>query len=232
MPIGAIGAAASAAVAMAASPAAPGAAGDATRPPAPAHRGRMDPLVVDPAGWVGGARVVLSPNANARPDDVAPTLLVIHNISLPPGCFGTGDIAALFTNTLDFEAHPFYETIRGLRVSSHFLITRYGELVQFVSTLQRAWHAGVSCFAGREACNDFSIGIELEGTDDLAFTALQYETLATLTVALRARHPIDHVVGHADIAPGRKTDPGPHFDWDGYAKAAMLPGDALLPRAP
>ncbi|MCY0388908.1 1,6-anhydro-N-acetylmuramyl-L-alanine amidase AmpD [Robbsia sp. Bb-Pol-6] len=193
---------------------------------------QVDAPVVDAAGWVSGARIVHSPNANLRPDGVLPTLLVIHNISLPPGCFGGDDITSLFTNTLDFDAHPFYRTIRGLRVSSHFLITRDGDLLQFVSTLERAWHAGVSAFAGREGCNDFSIGIELEGSDDLAFTALQYATLASLTMSLRARHPIDAIVGHADIAPGRKTDPGPYFDWDGYATAAMLPDHALPMRNP
>ncbi|MGI4982406.1 MAG: 1,6-anhydro-N-acetylmuramyl-L-alanine amidase AmpD [Janthinobacterium lividum] len=184
---------------------------------------------VDASGWLHGACVVHSPNADPRPDGVLPTLLVIHNISLPPGCFGARDITALFTNTLDFDAHPFYQTIRGLRVSSHFLIARDGGLTQFVSTLERAWHAGASCFAGRERCNDFSIGVELEGTDDRAFAAPQYATLASLTKSLRARHPIGAVAGHADIAPGRKTDPGPYFDWNAYGEAAALPGH-VLPR--
>lgn len=172
-------------------------------------------------------RLVHSPNADARPDDTSPSLLVVHNISLPPDCFGTGDIERLFTNTLDFDADPFYATIRGLRVSAHFLIARDGELIQFVSTQARAWHAGQSSFAGRVRCNDFSIGVELEGSDAVPFECAQYHTLAALTAALRARYPIDAVAGHADIAPGRKTDPGPFFDWIRFAEAANLPMDLM-----
>jgi len=178
-------------------------------------------------GWLDAARIVPSPNVDARPPEVVPSLVVIHNISLPPSCFGTGDIEALFTNTLDFDAHPFYKTIRGLRVSSHFLIDRDGAIVQFASTLARAWHAGQSCFAGRERCNDFAVGIELEGCDDAPFEVAQYEALALLSTALMERHAIAAFVGHSDISPGRKTDPGPYFDWSAFARTASLPADKL-----
>lgn len=178
-------------------------------------------------GWLDAARIVPSPNVDARPPNVAPSLVVIHNISLPPSCFGTGDIEALFTNTLDFDADPFYMTIRGLRVSSHFLITREAEVVQFASTLERAWHAGQSHFGGRDRCNDFAIGIELEGCDDGPFEAIQYEALARLSTALMVRHTIEAFAGHSDISPGRKTDPGPYFDWSAFARAASLSPDKL-----
>jgi len=187
----------------------------------------MTAWVVSSDGWLEGARIVPSPNVDARPHDESPSLVVIHNISLPPSCFGTGDIEALFTNTLDFDAHPFFQTIRGLRVSSHFLITREAEVVQFASTLARAWHAGQSHFAGRERCNDFAIGIELEGCDDAPFEAAQYTVLTRLSDALTKRHAIEAFVGHSDIAPGRKTDPGPYFDWSAFARAASLPPDRL-----
>lgn len=140
-------------------------------------------------------------------------LIVIHAISLPPGEFGGDAIERLFTNTLDPALHPYYRQIHGLRVSAHFLIGRDGALVQFVSCERRAWHAGASQWRERDRCNDFSIGIELEGCDTLPFEAAQYERLAALIVAVERRYPIAHIVGHADIAPGRKTDPGPHFDW-------------------
>lgn len=140
-------------------------------------------------------------------------LIVIHAISLPPGEFGGDAIERLFTNTLDPALHPYYRQIHRLRVSAHFLIRRDGAMVQFVSCERRAWHAGVSSWRERERCNDFSVGIELEGCDTLPFEAAQYERLATLIVAVEQRYPISHIVGHADIAPGRKTDPGPHFDW-------------------
>ncbi len=157
-----------------------------------------------------------SPNHDPRPGDEAPYLLVIHNISLPPGVF-TGDaIIDFFQNRLDISSHPWFENIRDLRVSAHFLIRRDGTIVQFVPTVLRAWHAGVSSFEGRERCNDFSIGIELEGTDTLAYTDAQYERLAGLAAAIRTRHPIRAVRGHEHIAPGRKTDPGPSFDWDRF----------------
>ncbi|MAL95983.1 MAG: 1,6-anhydro-N-acetylmuramyl-L-alanine amidase AmpD [Haliea sp.] len=168
------------------------------------------------AGWVSTARHVPSPNCEPRPPGVAPELVVIHNISLPPGEFGGPGIEQLFTNTLDWDAHPYYQSIRGLRVSAHFLLRRDGELLQFVSTEERAWHAGVSCWQGRDNCNDFSIGIELEGTDTQAYTEAQYAGLKRLIGLLRKHYPgigPGDLAGHADVAPGRKTDPGPAFDW-------------------
>jgi AmpD protein len=144
------------------------------------------------------------------------SLLVIHNISLPPGEFGGTGIAELFTNRLDAAAHPYYATVAGAKVSAHFLIRRDGELLQFVPCGSRAWHAGDSSWKGRACCNDFSIGIELEGTDEAPFTSAQYRRLAGLTRALKARYPLRDIVGHSDIAPGRKSDPGPHFDWSRY----------------
>lgn len=154
-----------------------------------------------------------SPNCDARPADANIELVVIHAISLPPDEFGGQGIIQLFTNCLDSDAHPYYATIHGLRVSAHFLVRRDGELLQFVSCSQRAWHAGVSSWRGRGACNDFSLGIELEGCDGIAFTDSQYATLNHLLEELHARYPIVDVVGHSDVAPGRKTDPGPCFDW-------------------
>ncbi|MEO1767457.1 1,6-anhydro-N-acetylmuramyl-L-alanine amidase AmpD [Thiobacter aerophilum] len=173
----------------------------------------MSLLRLDAGGWIEGVKRVPSPNFDARPPGEAVTLVVIHNISLPPGEYGGPGILELFTNRLDCAAHPYYEALRDLRVSAHFLIRRDGELVQFVSTHDRAWHAGVSCFRGRERCNDFSIGIELEGSDFEPFTDAQYTALSHLLPALAATHPIRDIAGHADIAPGRKTDPGPFFDW-------------------
>ena len=170
--------------------------------------------VVD--GWLAGAERLCSPNADSRPPGEVPTLLVIHNISLPPGCFGGGEVRAFFTNSLDCSAHPYFTEIAGLRVSAHLLIDREGTIPQFVSFLDRAWHAGVSSFEGRERCNDFSIGIELEGTDTEPYTERQYDELAAVCAALMDAYPgitPARIVGHADIAPGRKTDPGPAFDW-------------------
>ncbi|MNE10162.1 1,6-anhydro-N-acetylmuramyl-L-alanine amidase AmpD [compost metagenome] len=144
---------------------------------------------------------------------------MIHNISLPPAQFATGKVQAFFQNRLDITEHPYFEGIAQLRVSAHFLIERDGTLTQFVSCLERAWHAGVSRFAGREGCNDFSLGIELEGTDDLPFTDAQYQALSALTRQLQAAYPaitLERICGHSDIAPGRKTDPGPAFDWARY----------------
>jgi len=170
----------------------------------------------DADGWCPQARRVESPNCDQRPDGVAPDLLVIHNISLPPGEFGGPYIEQLFTNRLDCDAHPYFDRLRELRVSAHFLIRRDGGLVQFVSCERRAWHAGASDFCGRERCNDFSIGIELEGTDFESFAAVQYDVLAALTQALAARYPLGAIAGHEHIAPVRKTDPGPCFDWPRY----------------
>lgn len=168
-------------------------------------------------GWLEGARRVDSPNFDERPSGCEPELIVIHGISLPPGEFGGSGIDRLFCNALDPNEHPYYEQIRHLRVSSHVLISRFGELTQYVSFLHRAWHAGESSYCGRRACNDFSVGIELEGTDDEPYEAIQYERLGRLVRALRRTYSSlrqAELVGHSDIAPGRKTDPGPHFDWD------------------
>ncbi|MCA1978951.1 MAG: 1,6-anhydro-N-acetylmuramyl-L-alanine amidase AmpD [Thiobacillus sp.] len=180
----------------------------------------MNDATIDADGWYAPANRIASPNCDARPDGAAIELVVIHNISLPPGVFGGDAVIDLFTNRLDWDAHPYYQGIRGLRVSAHFLIRRDGSLIQFVPCGLRAWHAGVSSWQGRERCNDFSVGIELEGSDDTPFTDAQYATLAPLVDALKRRYPIRGVVGHSDIAPGRKTDPGPHFDW------RRLDGDA------
>lgn len=173
-------------------------------------------LAVDGKGIVSGARFVASPNFDERAWGGEISLLVIHNISLPPNEYGGTGILDLFTNRLDPAGHPYYETIKDLKVSSHFLIRRDGELIQFVPCTQRAWHAGASNWCGRERCNDFSIGIELEGSDFDPFTDAQYDALARLTRALKAAYPITDIVGHSDIAPGRKTDPGPYFDWVRY----------------
>ena len=165
------------------------------------------------------ATFVASPNADDRPSDSDIELLVIHNISLPPGEFGTGCVQKLFCNDLDCDTHPFFDGLRELRVSAHLLIERSGALYQFVEFDRRAWHAGQSCFRGRERCNDFSLGIELEGTDDQAFTERQYRALLGVTRALISEYPAlnsGRIVGHSDIAPGRKTDPGPCFDWPRY----------------
>lgn len=173
----------------------------------------MERGFLDAEGILEGAVQVSSPNCDDRPERAEVTLLVVHNISLPPGEFGGDGIVGLFTNTLDFSTHPYYETLRELKVSAHFLIRRGGELIQLVPCAKRAWHAGASSWHGREACNDVSVGVELEGADDQAYTDLQYTCLAGLLRDLRRRYPIVDIVGHADIAPGRKTDPGPAFEW-------------------
>jgi N-acetyl-anhydromuramoyl-L-alanine amidase len=170
-------------------------------------------MMVDAAGRVDAARYVASPNSDERPIGETITLLVIHNISLPPGEFGSDGIERLFTNALDTATHPYYRTLAGVRVSAHFLIRRSGELLQFVPCAKRAWHAGESSWRGRSRCNDFSIGIELEGVDDLRYTEPQYRQLAELARWLRSAYPITDIAGHSDIAPSRKTDPGPSFDW-------------------
>ncbi|GIZ12926.1 1,6-anhydro-N-acetylmuramyl-L-alanine amidase AmpD [Pseudomonas sp. NCCP-436] len=167
------------------------------------------------SGWFNGIRHCPSPNFNTRPTGEI-SLLVVHNISLPPGEFGTGRVQAFFQNRLPVEEHPFFAEIASLQVSAHFLIERDGSLTQFVSCLDRAWHAGMSQFDGRDNCNDFSLGVELEGTDDLPYTDAQYHCLAALTRQLLAAYPAltpERIRGHSDIAPGRKTDPGPAFDW-------------------
>ena len=186
---------------------------------------------LDQSGWLHsgpGIQLALSPNHDQRPTGINPDLLVLHNISLPPGQFGGPEIMDFFLNQLDTSTHPWLENIRNMRVSAHFLIRRNGHIVQFVPTLARAWHAGVSCFEGRKRCNDFSIGIELEGTDTLPYTGAQYTSLKHLAGAIRQRHPITAVRGHEHIAPGRKTDPGPAFDWGRFAKDGDWP-DVYLP---
>jgi AmpD protein len=177
-------------------------------------------LAIDARGRASRAMFVVSPNRDERPPATPITLIVIHGISMPPGEFGGDAIARLFTNTLDPAAHRAFAGVAALRVSSHYLIRRDGTLVQFVPCSQRAWHAGVSAWRGRERCNDFSIGIELEGTDDIPYGAPQYTTLARLTKALRRRYPIADIAGHSEVAPGRKTDPGPAFDWARYRRLA------------
>jgi AmpD protein len=180
-------------------------------------------LRIDRNGLLESACFAASPNSDTRPAGSTVELLVIHGISLPPGEFGGPGIVDLFTNHLDRDAHPYYRAIAGLKVSSHFLIRRDGGIIQFVACNQRAWHAGESCWRGRVRCNDFSIGIELEGTDDVPFEGVQYERLAELTRALMATYPITDIVGHSDIAPGRKTDPGPCFDWARYRELLTDP---------
>ena len=167
-------------------------------------------------GRISFARWTPSPNFGPRPDGAGISLLVVHNISLPPGQFGGREIEDFFCNQLDHSAHPYFKTIEGVQVSAHLLIRRDGALVQFVSLLDRAWHAGRSCFEGQEECNDFSIGIELEGTDDQPYTPLQYQKLAEVSRALINAYPAmsaERITGHQHIAPGRKTDPGEAFDW-------------------
>jgi AmpD protein len=174
-------------------------------------------------GWYRFARRLDSPNFGPRPVAAVVDLVIIHSISLPPGQFGGDEVQRLFTNTLDWDAHPYFASIRGAQVSSHFYIRRHGELWQFVSCDDRAWHAGVSRFQGRDNCNDFSIGIELEGLEGLAFEAAQYETLTGLCAALAQRYPVAHVAGHEHVAPGRKADPGPGFQWGHWAHTLAWP---------
>ncbi|MFT5603289.1 MAG: AmpD protein [Paracoccaceae bacterium] len=177
--------------------------------------------IIDSKGWLTELERCPSPNYDERPQDADISLLVIHNISLPSGQFGGAHIQALFCNQLDCSSHLEFADLRGLRVSSHLLINRDGELCQFVSFLDRAWHAGVSECRGRSNCNDFSIGIELEGTDELPYTDRQYKSLGGVTKTLQTHYPQlanEGIVGHSDIAPGRKTDPGDAFDWRRYRK--------------
>jgi N-acetyl-anhydromuramoyl-L-alanine amidase len=187
------------------------------------------PFTIDASGWVVQARRVPSPNQDARPPQTRIELLLIHNISLPPGEFGTGAIEQLFTNRLDHDAHPYFDTLRALRVSAHFLIARDGALIQFVGCADRAWHAGESLFEGRTRCNDFSLGIELEGTDTLAYTDAQYEVLGRLGRALFAAYPLRAVRGHNDVSGPRKTDPGAAFDWPRFARALNVGPAAFVP---
>ena len=180
-------------------------------------------------GWCRLARAVHSPNFGPRPPRTAVDLLVLHSISLPPGEYGGPYIEQLFTNTLDFDAHPYFQSIRGLQVSAHFVVRRDGSILQFVSCDDRAWHAGVSSWNGRSQCNDNSIGIELEGLEGHTFAPEQYPALAQLALAIAAQYPIAQVVGHEHIAPGRKHDPGAGFDWrdlqqrTGWSNARFAP---------
>ena len=174
---------------------------------------RSEPATDWHDGWWRPARALPSPNHGPRPPGAHIDLIVVHSISLPPGEYGGDAVARLFTNTLDWDEHPYYGTIRGLEVSAHFFIRRDGEVWQFVSGDRRAWHAGRSCYRGRDNCNDDSIGIELEGLEGQVFEPRQYQQLAKLCQALRAHYPIRHVAGHEHIAPGRKHDPGAGFDW-------------------
>ncbi len=173
-------------------------------------------MKVNAHGWLSGLRRVPSPNFDARPPNKKASLLIIHSISLPPEQFSGASVEQLFTNTLNCDEHPYYEKLRGVKVSAHFFIRRNGEAIQFVSCNQRAWHAGVSEWWGKSRCNDFSLGIELEGSDLVPYTDKQYKKLQYLTRRLQRSYPLKQIVGHADVAPGRKTDPGPFFDWKRY----------------
>ena len=170
-------------------------------------------------GWYKFARPLASPNFGARPANTQINLIVIHSISLPPGKYGGDEVQQLFTNTLDWDAHPYFEQIRGAQVSAHFYIRRNGELWQFVSCDDRAWHAGQSSYLGKDNCNDYSVGIELEGLEGDSFEAAQYESLTSVCAALQQNYPIAHVTGHEHIAPGRKADPGAQFDWQQVRRA-------------
>lgn len=167
------------------------------------------------SGLIQGVEYLPSPHCDERPDAADISLIVVHSISLPPGEFGTGDIQSFFCGKLDFTKHPYFQSIADLRVSAHLLISRDGALTQFVPFCQRAWHAGESSYQGRSRCNDFSVGIELEGVDDIPYEPAQYQALAKVIKALQRAYPAikDNIIGHEDIAPGRKTDPGPAFDW-------------------
>ena len=181
----------------------------------------MTAITIDAAGWLQTVDVVPSPNFDARPENSKIKLIVIHGISLPPGEFGGGYIQEFFCNNLDSKAHNYFAEIYDMRVSAHCLIERDGNIIQFVSFLDRAWHAGVSNWCGEENCNNYSIGIELEGTDELDYCEAQYRSLGHLVKCLQSRYgdiEPDSVCGHSDIAPGRKTDPGPAFDWTRLSK--------------
>jgi AmpD protein len=188
-------------------------------------------FIISEDGWCSSAFRYDSPHYNSRPADTAIDLLVLHNISLPAGQFGGPHVSDLFTGRVDYNADPSFADLRNLEVSAHFFVRRDGRLVQYVSCNDRAWHAGVSQFQGRANCNDFSIGVEMEGTDHVAFSSAQYAVLAELAVALLNRYPLRWVTGHEHVAPGRKTDPGPCFDWprlDGLLKEKAGENSALV----
>jgi AmpD protein len=174
-------------------------------------------------GWWRSARPLPSPNFGPRPSGTTIDLVVLHSISLPPGAYGGDAIERFFTNQLDTTAHPYYAALRGLRVSAHFVVRRDGELLQFVSTRDRAWHAGASSWRGRADCNDYSVGIELEGLEGEAFDVAQYECLIELLRALRREHPLQGIAGHEHVAPGRKADPGARFDWAALKRRLRWP---------
>ena len=180
-------------------------------------------------GWYTLAHHVASHNFGPRPQSSEIDLVVIHSISLPPGAYGGPEVQALFTNTLDWDAHPYFAQIRGMAVSSHFFIRRNGDLIQFVSCDDRAWHAGRSHYRGRDDCNNDSIGIELEGLDGQSFDTAQYETLSDVTAAIAQHYPIEHIAGHEHIAPGRKQDPGSGFDWR-FLQASLAWPDRCFPK--
>jgi AmpD protein len=178
-------------------------------------------------GWYRFAHRADSPNFGPRPEGTAIDLIVVHSISLPPGHYGGDEVQRLFCNTLDWDAHPYFQSIRGLKVSAHFYVRRGGELWQFVSCDHRAWHAGASSHQGRDNCNDYAIGIELEGLEGESFEPSQYETLAGLSAAIAQAYPIRHLVGHEHIAPGRKGDPGAAFDWPTLHRSLGWPATAF-----
>jgi AmpD protein len=178
-------------------------------------------------GWYRFARQLASPNFGARPPGAQVDLIVVHSISLPPGVYGGNEVQRLFTNTLDWDEHPYFKSIEGTRVSSHFYIRRNGELWQFVSCDDRAWHAGASHYRGRSECNDFSVGIELEGLEGGGFEPEQYEALSGLCAAIAQRYPVAHIAGHEHVAPGRKRDPGEGFDWSLLRASLAWPGESF-----
>ena len=179
------------------------------------------------AGWYRFASRQPSPNFGTRPPETKISLIVLHSISLPPGQYGGDEVQRLFTNQLDWDQHPYFKSIQGMEVSAHFFIRRQGELIQFVSTLDRAWHAGVSSYRGRHNCNDYAIGIELEGIEGGLFEERQYETLSALCAALLQNHPMADIAGHQHIAPGRKADPGAGFDWSAFQRSLGLASQHL-----
>ncbi len=181
-------------------------------------------------GWYAPATALPSPNFGARPLGTAIDLVVVHSISLPPGAYGTGEVQRLFTNGLDWDAHPYYAGIRGLQVSAHFFIERDGKVWQFVSCDDRAWHAGPSAYRGRDNCNDSSIGIELEGLEGDRFEPAQYQALVVLCRDIAHRYPVAHIAGHEHVAPGRKRDPGPGFDWNALERGLDRPAIAFPPQ--
>jgi AmpD protein len=192
------------------------------------RRSPAEPPAIWLEGWYTPAQRIDSPNFGPRPEGACIDLVVIHSISLPPGQYGGPQVQALFTNQLDWDAHPYFSQIRGLQVSAHFFIRRDGALIQFVSTQDRAWHAGQSEYRGRPQCNDDSVGIELEGLEGDVFTPAQYVQLARLCQDLHDHHPIAHVAGHEHVAPGRKQDPGPGFAW-GRLKSLLNFPDSYFP---